>query len=58
MHLLLEKLLESGQAPAKEFTDKEISKWLGFSSIDMWNSFMPNLKEDENLNVAILSVRI
>lgn len=45
-------LIESGQAPAKEFTDKEISKWLGFSSIDMWNSFMPNLKEDEKLKCS------
>lgn len=35
-----------GYAPAKTFTDKEISQWLGYSSIDMWNLFMPSLPAD------------
>jgi len=29
----------------KEWTDHEISRWLGFSSKDMWNAFMPDLPQ-------------
>lgn len=36
-------LINLGYAPAKAFTDEEISKWLGYSSVDMWNLFMPSL---------------
>lgn len=40
-------LVENKYVQEKEFTDKEISKWLGFSSKDMWNNFMPNLPDKE-----------
>ena len=36
-------LVEKGHAKAKEWTDKEISYWLGFNPQDMWENFMPSL---------------
>lgn len=36
-------LVSKGLAPEKEFSDTEISRWLGFSAKDMWESFMPEL---------------
>lgn len=41
--------------PERSFTDEEISHWLGFSPIDMWNTFAPDLPEAEK---AASSVRI
>lgn len=40
-------LVKNGFVDSKEFTDQEISYWLGFTANDMWNSFLPNLPEDE-----------
>ena len=40
-------LTEKRLAPKRDWTDREISRWLGYSSRDMWNSFMPNLSEKE-----------
>lgn len=40
-------LVINKHAEKKDFTDAEISYWLGFSSKDMWKNFMPNL--DENI---------
>jgi len=40
-------LEEKGLAPHKEYTDKEISYWLGFTADEMWNCFLPNLKQEE-----------
>lgn len=39
-------LYENGYMPDKEYTDKEISYWLGFNSTDMWNSFLPDVSPD------------
>lgn len=37
-------LYENGHIPEPmEYSDREISYWLGFNSTDMWNSFMPCL---------------
>lgn len=36
-------LSENGYIQAKEYTDSEISYWLGFNSTDMWNTFQPDL---------------
>lgn len=36
-------LAENGYAEPKEYTDREISFWLGFNSNDMWENFMPEL---------------
>lgn len=35
-------LSDNGYMPEKEYTDKEISYWLGFNSTDMWNKFLPD----------------
>lgn len=40
-------LVKNKHAEKRDFTDTEISYWLGFSSKDMWENFMPNL--DENI---------
>jgi len=39
-------LVDRGLAGAKDWSDKEISYWLGFSPPQMWASFMPHLDED------------
>lgn len=39
-------LADNGYITAKEYTDKEISYWLGFNSTDMWNTFQPDLNPD------------
>jgi phosphoglycolate phosphatase len=40
-------LTEKGFAESREWTDKEISRWLGYNSRDMWNMFMPGLPDIE-----------
>ena len=36
-------LSDNGYIADKEYSDDEISHWLGFNSTDMWNSFHPEL---------------
>ena len=36
-------LSDSGYIADREYTDKEISYWLGFNSTDMWGQFHPEL---------------
>lgn len=36
-------LSDNGYIAEKEYTDDEISCWLGFNSTDMWNAFHPEL---------------
>lgn len=38
-----ERMVYDGVAPKREFTDDEITMWLGYSAQDMWNAFMPEL---------------
>jgi phosphoglycolate phosphatase len=38
-------LVQEGLAEQREWTDKEISYWLGFNPPEMWKAFMPNLDE-------------
>lgn len=38
-------LVMEGQAPEREYTDEELTKWLGVSAPDMWHSFMPQLED-------------
>lgn len=40
-------LVNNGYAEPKEFTDKEISYWLGFNSADMWSMFQPDLPQEK-----------
>jgi len=41
-----EFLVENQYAEERQWTEKEISYWLGFSSKDMWKEFMPDLDEN------------
>ena len=43
--LAYEHLVLLGLAQARNWKDSEISKWLGFSSKDMWDDFMPDLPQ-------------
>jgi phosphoglycolate phosphatase len=47
-------LADRGLAESREWTDCEIGGWLGYSSRDMWNMFMPGLPEDEKENCSRL----
>lgn len=38
-------LVEQGQAPEREYSDAELTRWLGVSAPDMWKSFMPQLPD-------------
>lgn len=40
-------LVENGFAEVREFTDKEISYWLGFTPDEMWKGFLPKLPDEE-----------
>lgn len=40
-------LVKNGFADVKEFTDREISYWLGFTADEMWKGFLPSLSEVE-----------
>ncbi|KMT20999.1 HAD family hydrolase [Clostridium cylindrosporum] len=40
-------LVKKGYAKHREWKDDEISIWLGYSSKDMWNNFMPELPQGE-----------
>ena len=39
-------LSDNGYIAEKEYTDDEISCWLGFNSTDMWNAFHPELDHE------------
>jgi phosphoglycolate phosphatase len=39
-------LVKEGNACEREWSDKEISYWLGYNPQDMWKKFMPNLSEE------------
>ena len=41
-----EWLVQEGKAVRREFDDSQISRWLGFNSKEMWNTFMPTLEEE------------
>ena len=40
-------LVSTGFAEEKDWTDVQISRWLGYSARDMWESFMPNLPQEQ-----------
>ncbi len=46
-------LADMGYMPEKEYTDEEISYWLGFNSTDMWNNFLPDVPADVKENARI-----
>ncbi len=40
------ELVRSGYAEEREFADCEITRWLGCTAAEMWNTFMPSLPEN------------
>ncbi|WP_195682740.1 HAD family hydrolase [Alkalibacter mobilis] len=49
-------LVDQGVAQERSWNDGEISRWLGYTAGDMWNSFMPDLDPDIK-NRASLIIR-
>lgn len=45
-------LVDKRLADYREWPDDEISKWLGYSSKDMWKAFMPELPDEEKENCS------
>lgn len=43
--LALDHLVSFGITKSKEWSEDEICHWLGFSSKDMWNAFIPDLPQ-------------
>lgn len=41
------EMMSAGIAPPGQFSDREISRWLGLSVPDMWNQFMPDLSQEQ-----------
>lgn len=39
-------LVENKLAESKEWSEEEISYWLGYNSLEMWKTFMPNLPKE------------
>jgi phosphoglycolate phosphatase len=39
-------LIENGYVEERQWTDREISYWLGFNPSDMWREFMPGLSDN------------
>lgn len=47
--IVYERMVRDGVAPAREFTDPEITGWLGYSAMDMWQAFMPELSVSDRI---------
>ncbi len=45
-------LVENYYAEPREWTDKEISYWLGFAPMEMWNRFMPGIPEETKVTCS------
>jgi phosphoglycolate phosphatase len=45
-------LVKEGLAESRQWTDKEISRWLGFNPEEMWKTFMPDLHSDYKLKCS------
>lgn len=39
----MKQLADMGYLPQREYSDSDISYWLGFNSADMWSNFAPDL---------------
>lgn len=39
------ELVRSGYAPVRDYSDWEVSTYLGMNAADMWNAFMPQLPQ-------------
>lgn len=45
-------LIENEKADPREWKDEEITKWLGYSSKNMWENFMPNLDAEHQATAS------
>lgn len=45
--LAYEQLVSDGFMPEREWADAELSRWLGYSARDMWDTFAPNLSPEQ-----------
>ena len=45
-------LIEKKKAVPRDWKDEEITKWLGYSSKDMWENFMPNLDAEHQATAS------
>lgn len=41
------QMVEDGCAPYREFSDSEITVWLGYTAKEMWDRFMPDLADEK-----------
>lgn len=41
------QMVSDGIAPDRQWTDSEITRWLGYNVQDMWRSFMPSLSQKQ-----------
>lgn len=46
------EMVDAKDAPEREFRDDEITKWLGYSVQDMWDSFMPEFSQEKKMFYA------
>ena len=46
------EMVAAGDAPEREFRDDEITKWLGYSVQDMWDSFQPEFSQQKKMFYA------
>ena len=46
------EMVSAKDAPEREFQDEEITKWLGYSVQDMWDSFMPEFSQEKKMFYA------
>lgn len=51
--LAYKELVEKGFAEPRDYSDKEISYWLGFSAAEMWHTFMPTLEASQKQNASM-----
>ena len=47
--VVYKRMVCDGVVPAREFTDEEITQWLGYSAMDMWEAFMPELSVENRV---------
>lgn len=45
-----ERLVSEGLAEKRQFTDRQISSWLGYSPKEMWETFLPSLSPEQATN--------
>lgn len=47
-------LVDEGYAEKREYTDEDVSKYLGVNAPDMWNDFMPELPDEEKNSASMI----